>query len=158
MTKELLILLLKGYKENKASLKLKLREKEKILRKLEEIKEVELKSNITEINGDIHSKNSISDKVGNVASNNIELEADLNKKLNTVEEDINEISSNIEEVDIRLESLKYKEKQVIIAYYIEGCTYEDIGNRVYLNLFNQTRSARNIQNIVDKATEKMAKI
>lgn len=158
MTKELLILLFKKYKENKASLKLKLREKEKILRKLEEIKEVELKSNVTEINGDIHSKNSISDKVGNVASNNIEVEAELNKKLNTVEEDINEISSNIEEVDIRLESLKYKEKQVIIAYYIEGCTYEDIGNRVYLNLFNQTRSARNIQNIVDKATEKMAKI
>ena len=40
MTKETLILLLKQYKENKAKLKLKLREKEKLLRKIEQLKDI----------------------------------------------------------------------------------------------------------------------
>lgn len=72
MTKETLILLLKQYKENKAKLKLKLREKEKLLRKIEQLKDITISAVSTEINNDIHSKNSISDKVGNSASDNID--------------------------------------------------------------------------------------
>ena len=64
----------------------------------------------------------------------------------------------IEQVDIRLEALKYKEKEMLIAYYIDGYTYEDIGNRIYYRLFNQTRSTRNIQDIVERATKKLLEI
>lgn len=158
MTKDQLILLLKNYKENRAKLKLKLREKESILRKIESLKNVSLSVTSYENNSDIHSKNIITDKVGNKASNNLDTELDLKSELDKVENEIKELNSKLEEVDIRLEALKYKEREVLVAYYIDGCTYEDIGNRVYYKLFNQTRSTRNIQDIVDKATQKILKI
>lgn len=158
MTKDQLILLLKNYKENKAKLKLKLREKESILRRIEEIKKVTLSVTAYGENSDIHSKNIITDKVGNKASNNLDREADLELRLKEIEDEIKELESKLEEVDIRLDALKYKEKEVLVAYYIDGCTYEDIGNRVYYKLFGQTRSTRNIQDIVDKATQKILKI
>lgn len=158
MTKDQLILLLKNYKENRAKLKLKLREKESILRKLESLKNVSLSVTSYENNSDIHSKNIITDKVGNKASDNLDTELDLKLELDKVENEIKELNSKLEEVDIRLEALKYKEREVLVAYYIDGCTYEDIGNRVYYKLFNQTRSTRNIQDIVDKATQKILKI
>ena len=72
MTKAELIVLLKKYKENKARLKLKLREKEGILRKLESIKNISISSTSYEQNSDIHSKNKISDKVGDKASKNMD--------------------------------------------------------------------------------------
>ena len=140
MTKDQLILLLKNYKENRAKLKLKLREKESILRKIESLKNVSLSVTSYENNSDIHSKNIITDKVGNKASNNLDTELDLKSELDKVENEIKELNSKLEEVDIRLEALKYKEREVLVAYYIDGCTYEDIGNRVYYKLFNQTRS------------------
>ena len=158
MSKDELILLLKRYKENKAKLKLKLRDKESILRKIESIKEINLKASITGINNDIHSKNSISDKVGNNASDNTDTELDLQQQLKEIETEIKELDRKIEEIDIRLEALRFKEREVLIAYYIDGCTYEDIGNRVYYQLFNQTRSTRNIQDIVERATNKMLRI
>lgn len=158
MTKEELVLLLKKYKENKAKLKLKLREKEGILRRMESIKDITIGASSTGINNDIHSKNAISDKVGNRASDNTDTELDLKQQLKEIEIEIIELNSKIEEIDIRLEALRYKEREVLIAYYIDGCTYEDIGNRVYYKLFNQTRSTRNIQDIVERATQKMLRI
>lgn len=158
MTKDQLILLLKQYKENKARLKLKLRDKERILRQLESIKEVELKSSALELNSDIRGKNSISDKVGNYATNNIDKENDLRLELNALEQEIIELNSKIEEIDIRLDALKYREKEILISYYIDGCTYEDIGNRVYFKLFNQTRSARHIQRMIERSTEKILEL
>ena len=158
MKKEQLILLLKQYKENNAKLKLRLREKEVLLRKLEHLKEVDVSSSSIEINGDIHSKNKIGDRTGNNAIDNLETEADIKEKLKDTEEEIAELTIMIEEVDIRLGALKYREKEILVAYYIDGCTYEDIGNRVYHKLFNQTRSSRNIQDIVEAATNKMLKL
>lgn len=155
MTKEMLILLLKQYKENKAKLKLKLREKEKLLRKIEQLKEVRISIVRTEINNDIHSKNSISDKVGNNAVDNIDKENEYREELDVIEAEIIELNESIEEIDIRLDALKYKEKQILIAYYIDGCTYEDIGNRVYWELFKQTRSSRHIQRMIERSTEKI---
>lgn len=155
MTKEMLILLLKQYKENKAKLKLKLREKEKLLRKIEQLKEVRISTVRTEINNDIHSKNSISDKVGNNAVDNIDKENEYREELDVIEAEIIELNESIEEIDIRLDALKYKEKQILIAYYIDGCTYEDIGNRVYWELFKQTRSSRHIQRMIERSTEKI---
>lgn len=158
MTKEQLILLLRNYKENKAKLKLKLREKENLLRKMEELKDVTLSVNSYEENSDIHSKNIITDKVGNKASKNADIESIYCEELKKIEKEIKELNTKLEDVDIRLEALRYREREVLVAYYIDGCTYEDIGNRVYYKLFNQTRSTRNIQDIVEKATQKMLKI
>ncbi len=158
MKKEQLILLLKQYKENNAKLKLRLREKESLLRKLEHLKEVDVSSSPIELNGDIHSKNKIGDKTGNNAIDNLETEAEIREKIKELEEEITELTMMTEEIDIRLEALKDKEKVVLKAYYIDGCTYEDIGNRVYYERFNQTRSVRNIQDIVEAATNKMLKL
>lgn len=158
MTREQLIALLKRYKENKAKLRLKLREKEKVLRQLEEIKEADLKSGDNDINSSIRSKNSISDKVGNYASTTVDKENNLKLELENLEKEIEELSAIVEEVEIRLDSLKYKEKEILIAYYIDGCTYEDIGNRVYLKLFNQTRSERHIRRMIEKCTNKILEL
>lgn len=158
MTKDQLILLLKQYKENKARLKLKLRDKERILRQLESIKEVELKSSATEINSDIRSKNSISDKVGNYATNSIDKENDLKLELNALEQEITELNTKLEEIDIRLEALRRKEREILIDYYVEGNTYEQIGNETYYRLFGQTRSDKAIQKIIERATRKMVNL
>lgn len=155
MNKSELILLLKNYKENKAKLKLKLREKEKILRQLEEIKETNLKVTSFEINSDIHSKNSISDKTGNKASENVDKRIDLEQNLSEIEADIKELNSKLEEVDIRLEALRRKEREILIAYYIEGYSYKEIGNITYHNLYHETRSEDTIKKIIQKATEKI---
>lgn len=157
LSKEELIILLKHYKENKAKLKLKLREKESILRKIESLKNVSLSATSYEENSDIHSKNIISDKVGNKASNNLDIEADLRIELENIEKDIKELNSNLEEVDIRLEGLKYKERQILTEYYIEGRSPVEIGKEVYFRLFSQTRSERTIQKIIERATDKIAK-
>ena len=44
------------------------------------------------------------------------------------------------------------------AYYVEGRTAEEIGNKLYFQLFNQTRSDRHIQRIIEKATNKMLEL
>ena len=158
MTKDQLILLLRKYKENKSRLRLKLREKERILRQLEIIKESELKSGDNDINSGIRSKNSISDKVGNFVSNTADKENELKLEIESLQKEIDELSGVVEEINIRLDALKYKEKQILIAYYIDGCTYEDIGNRVYIELFHQTRSTRHIQRLVEKCIDQILKL
>lgn len=157
MTKEQLILLLKNYKENKAKLKLKLREKENILRRIESLKNVTLSVTSYEENSDIHSKNIITDKVGNKASDNLDVEADLKIELEKVEDEIKELNTKLEEVDIRLDGLRRKEKEILIAYYVEGNTYKEIGSITYYKLYNETRSEETIKKIIQKATEKISK-
>ena len=157
MSKEQLILLLKTYKENRAKLKLKLREKESILRKIESLKNVSLSVTSYDNNSDIHSKNIISDKVGNKASNNLDTELELKAELDEIENDINELHLKVEDVEIRLEGLKYKEREILTAYYIDGRSPVEIGKEVYFKLFSQTRSERTIQKIIERATDKISK-
>jgi len=151
MTRDQLITLLKRYKENKSRLRLKLREKEKILRQLESIKETELKSGDNDINSSIRSKNSVSDKVGNFASNTIDKENDLKLELEALEKEIQELSSIVEEIDIRLDALKYKEREILILYYVEGCTYHEIEDK-------QKKSERQVRRIIQNATDKILKL
>ena len=158
MTREQFILLLKSYKENRAKLKLKLREKENILRRKEKLKDTTISVTNYENNNDIHSKNIISDKVGKQAIYNADLEKDLQKELDKVEDEIKEINTKIEEVDIRLEGLKKKEKEILVDYYIEGNSYEHIGNITYHNLFGQTRSADCIKKMIKKSLGKISKL
>lgn len=151
MTKEQLILLLKNYKENRAKLKLKLRGKESILRKIESLKNVSLSVTSYEENSDIHSKNIISDKTGNKASSNLDIETDLNQELEKIENEIRELNTKLEEVEIRLEVLKKRDKEILIKYYVEQNTCQELSEQYKMSL-------RAIQKIIKNATEKMIKI
>lgn len=151
MTKEQLILLLKNYKENRAKLKLKLREKESILRKIESLKNVSLSVTSYEGNSDIHSKNLICDKVGNKATSNIDIESDLTQELDKIENEIRELALKVEEINIRLEVLKKRNKEILIKYYVEEDTYQKLSEEYKMSL-------RGIQKIVKNATERMTKI
>lgn len=163
MTKENLIIDLKNYKENIAKLKLRRREKKKCEKRIRQYKRLE--SNITgivEINSDIHSKNNISNKTEKTVLNTIELNE---KEIKEAEERIKELILEIEELEdkvtetsIRLSALKYKEKEILFAFYVEGRSYEDIGNNLHFRLFNQKREPEAIKKIVEKATNKMIKL
>lgn len=155
MSKEELIQLLKDYKENKAKLNIKLKELKNCRIKL---KHLELETNSTTsygINQDIHSKNKISNKVLDKIEQNDTKRIDLQKEIEELEETVRGLREKVEAVDDRLVGLKYKEREILTAYYVEGRTAEEIGNKLYFQLFNQTRSDRHIQRIIEKATNKM---
>ena len=109
-------------------------------------------------NQDIHSKNQISDKVSRKVEENDTKRIELENKIEGLEEEVRELREKVDTVEDRLEGLKFKEREILTAYYVEGMTAEDIGNRLYFQLFNQTRSGRHIQRIIEKATEKMVKL
>ena len=158
MTREDLIKLLKEYKENKARLNIKLKELKTTRIKL---KYIDSDTNLTSSYGDnqdIHSKNQISDKVSRKVEENDTKRIELENKIEGLEEEVRGLREKVDTVEDRLEGLKFKEREILTAYYVEGMTAEDIGNRLYFQLFNQTRSGRHIQRIIDKATEKMVKL
>lgn len=155
MSKEELIELLRDYKENKAKLNIKLKELKNNRIKL---KEIDVETSITSsfgINQDIHSKNQISNKVLKKIEENETKKEVAKEKIEELEADVRKLREKVDLIDDRLESLKYKEREILVAYYINGRTAEDIGNNLYFRLFNQTRSNRHIQRIIEKATEKM---
>ena len=156
MNKEELIVLLKEYKENKAKLNIKLKELKTKRIKLKHCDDTE--TNMTSsygINQDIHSKNQISDKVLRKVEENETKREQLQEEIENLEEEVRTLREKVETVEDRLEGLKYKERELLAAYYIDGRTAEDIGNKLYFQLFGQTRSDRHIQRIIEKATNKM---
>lgn len=160
MTREILIDLLKNYKERKASLELKTREKNMYEKRKQGCIEVEINTTSKlEINSDIRSKNKISDKVGEAVVNNIqkndEIKKEAEEKIKELIPQIEILKSQTEEVEIRLKSLYPKEKELLTAYYIENRTYEEIGNILYFDLYKQTRGWEAIKKIVEKALNKM---
>ena len=156
MTKPELIELLKSYKENKAKLNIKLKELKSARIKLKALEDIDVSlSTGYGVNQDIHSKNKISDKVGKQVEENDTKKIELQKEIEELEKTVKEFREKVEAVDDRLEGLKYKERELLYAYYIEGRTYEDIGNNLYFKLFNQTRDKDTIKKIVDEATRKM---
>ena len=155
MSKEELIELLRDYKENKAKLNIKLKELKNNRIKL---KEIDVETSITSsfgVNQDIHSKNQISNKVLKKIEENETKKEAVKDKIEELEAEVRKLREKVDLIDDRLESLKYKEREILVAYYIDGRTAEDIGNNLYFRLFNQTRSNRHIQRIIEKATEKM---
>lgn len=156
MNKTELIELLKSYKENKAKLNIKLKELKLARIKLKSLEETEVSLSIAYgINQDIHSKNKVSDKVGRQVEENDNKKIELEAEIKELEKKVKELREKVETVDDRLVGLKYKEREILTAYYVEGRTAEDIGNKLYFQLFNQTRSDRHIQRIIEKATNKM---
>ena len=163
MTKEELIQLLKEYKENVAKLKLRKKEKKHYENKLNSKPKIETSlSSATGINSDIRSKNKIGDKVGEAVVNSItrneEEKEEAKVKIAELEKEIQELEEKVEEVEIRLNSLYYKEKEILTAYYVENRTAEDISQNLYFRLFNRTCSPRYIRIIIQESTEKILKL
>lgn len=164
MSKEELIILLKEHKENAAKLKLRKKEKSNYERELK-IKPPEIEismSSATGINSDIKSKNKVSDKVGDTVINAIakyeEKQEELKEKIVKLDKIITELENKVEEAEIRLNSLYYKEREILTAYYVENRTAEDISEKLYLELFNRTCSPRYIRDIIKINTEKLLKL
>lgn len=163
MTKEELIQLLKEYKENVAKLKLRRKEKKTYEYKLNAKTKIETSlSSAAGINSDIRSKNKVSDKVGNAVINAVtraeEEREEAKKRIPELEEEIKELEEKIEEAEIRLNSLYYKEREILTAYYVENRTAEDISQNLYFRLFNRTCSPRYIRTIIKENTEKILKL
>lgn len=159
MNKSDLIELLKTYKENKAKLNIKLKELKVARIKLKSLEETETSLTTTYgVNQDIHSKNQISNKVLSKIEEKESKAEQLEEEIRELEKLVRELREKVEAVDDRLIGLKYKEREILTAYYVEGRTAEEIGNKLYFQLFNQTRSDRHVQRIIEKATNKMLKL
>lgn len=158
MTRENLIALLKEYKENKARLNIKLKELKTARIKL---KYIDSDTNLTSSYGDnqdIHSKNQISDKVSKKVEENDIKRIELENKIEELEKKVKELREKVEAVEDRLVGLKYKERELLIAYYIDGRTAENISRTLYYDMYQRTCTPRYIQKIIDKATQKMISI
>lgn len=158
MTREDLIVLLKEYKENKARLNIKLKELKNSRIKL---KYVDSDTNMTSSYGDnqdIHSKNQISDKVSRKVEENDTKRIELENKIEELEEEVRKLREKVDAVEDRLIGLKYKERELLVAYYIDGRTAENISRTLYYDMYQRTCTPRYIQKIIDKATQKMVNI
>ena len=159
MNKGELIELLKNYKENKAKLNIKLKELKTERIKLKYVNDTETSMTATYgTNQDIHSKNQISDKVSRRIEENDTKRLEIEKQIETLEEEVRKLREKVEAVEDRLIGLKYKERELLTAYYIDGRTAQNIGYKLYFQMYNRTCSARYIQKIIDKATQKMINI
>ncbi len=159
MNKSELIELLKNYKENKAKLNIKLKELKTERIKLKYVNDTETSITATYgTNQDIHSKNQISDKVSRRIEENDIKRLEIEKRIETLEEEVRKLREKVEAVEDRLIGLKYKERELLTAYYIDGRTAQNIGDKLYFQMYNRTCSARYIQKIIDKATQKMINI
>lgn len=159
MTKEELIELLKEYKQNRARLNIKLKELKTARIKLKACDDIE--TNMTSAYGenqDIHSKNQISNKVLSKVEENDTKRNELNKEIENLEEEVRRLREKVEAVEDRLDGLYPKERELLSAYYIDNRSYEEIGNQLYFQLYNQTRSWETIKKIIEKATNKMLKL
>ena len=156
MTKEELIVLLRTYRENKARLKLRKKEKKMLELRREGYKEIETSVTTSyEINSGIHSKNNISDKVARRIVENEEKKKKNEEELEEVNKIIKELEEKVEEAEIRLDSLYYKEREILTAYYVDNRTTEDISQNLYFKLFSRTCTPRYVRDIIKKATEKL---
>lgn len=159
MNKSELIESLKNYKENKAKLNIKLKELKTERIKLKYVNDTETSMTATYgTNQDIHSKNQISDKVSRRIEENDNKRLEIEKHIEALEEEVRKLREKVEAVEDRLIGLKYKERELLTAYYIDGRTAQNIGDKLYFQMYNRTCSARYIQKIIDKATQKMINI
>lgn len=161
MTKENIIHILKSYRENKAKLKLKKKEWEKLETVWIDNRHAELEKGLTSsygINSEIKSNNTISNKVeSSIIESEMRREEALIKQ-EEIEKEIKELKNKVEEAEIMLNSLYYKEREIITAYYIDNREAEEIGRNLYWELYNRTCSAENIYRIVKRAIKKMIKL
>ena len=126
-----------------------------------QLKKLEVDTTVSGINYDsegIHTKNAITDKTGNSIAKTDDRRIKLEEDIAKLEEEVRALRKDVEIVDDRLEILTYKEKQLLIARYIEECSYADIGNRIYYQMYSETRSEDTIQRMINRALKKVSKI
>ena len=159
MNKSDLIELLKTYKENKAKLNIKLKELKVARIKLKSLEETETSLTTTYgVNQDIHSKNQISNKVLSKIEEKESKAEQLEEEIRELEKLVRELREKVEAVKDRLEGLKYKERELLMAYYIDGRTAENISRTLYYDMYQRTCTPRYVQKIIEKATQKMRNI
>lgn len=159
MTKEELIELLKEYKENKAKLNLKLKELKSARIELKACDDIEINTTSTYgENQNIHSKNKISNKVLSKIEENEIRRLKLKEEIDNLEEIVKELRTKVEAVEDRLIGLKYKERELLVAYYIDGRTAENISRTLYYDMYQRNCTPRYIQKVIEKATNKMTNI
>lgn len=143
---------LSKYEKNKKTI----REINKMIDKLKKNTDTKITTTYKEISSG--ATNSISNTIQDCVEKKEERIKELEEEKAQLEAENVAIKSRIDDVEIFLKALKFKEKTIIVEHYIEGNSYEDIGNRVYWNLFKQTRDSQTIKRIADKAIEKMIKL
>lgn len=102
--------------------------------------------------------NAISSNIENTIERKEKTIEELKQEKTNLEAENEKLKSRVEDVEIVLKALKFKERTIIIEHYIEGNSYEDIGNRIFWKIFGQTRGWEAIKKIADRAIEKMLKI
>ena len=140
------------YEKNKKRIK----DINELIKKIE--KEINIKTTATYKEAQSSPTNKINSAVENFVEQKDEKISKLEEERTELEAENIVIKSRIEDVEIYLKALKFRERTIIIEHYIEGNSYEDIGNRIYWRLFGQTRDGRTIQRIADRAIEKMLKL
>ena len=140
------------YEKNKKRIK----DINELIKKTE--KDINIKITTTYKEAKSSPTNKINSVVENFAEQKDEKIRELEKEKAELEAENIIIKSRIEDVEIYLKALKFRERTIIIEHYIEGNSYDDIGNRVFWKLFGQTRDGRTVQRIADKAIEKMLKL
>lgn len=143
---------LSKYEKNKKTI----REINKMIDKLKKNTDTKITTTYKEISSG--ATNSISNTIQDCVEKKEERIKELEEEKAQLEAENVAIKSRIDDVEIFLKALKFKEKTIMVEHYIEGNSYEDIGNRVYWNLFKQTRDSQTIKRIADKAIEKMIKL
>lgn len=158
MSKEEIIEQLKEFKEKQGRLALKrnTRKRKKIqLRK----RKKELKIKITQGYSEGSSKtNKITSSVEEAVIEKDEKIQELRNEIQELTDDIELLETDLEEVNIRLGSLTYLEKEIIYAYYVENLSYKEIGEETYYRIKHQTRDRRTIKDKIEQINKKMEKL
>ena len=158
--KEELIKLLKEHRENKSKLELRKIEKKRLEDELHELS-TEADKNMSakyEINSDIRSKNSITNKTENIIIHKENEKESIKKQIKELKDEINKLKELVRQAEIRLNSLYYKEREILTAYYVDNREADEIGRNLYFQLYNRTCTADNIYRIVKKATERIVNL
>ena len=131
----------------------------------------QIKREIEIINKKYSSRLTASYKETNRSNNNF-ARSNIEKEYERKEEEINKLQEEretieaeniiiyekIQDVEIAIKCLSFKERVVIKEHYIEKNSFEDIGNRVFWQLYKQTRSGDRVARIAKSALEKMVEI
>ena len=140
------------YEKNKKRIK----EIDHIIKKLKENNETKTTTSYKEISSG--KTNIINNTIEDCIEKKDEKIRELEEEKTELEAENIILKSRIEDVEIVLKALKFKERTIIVEHYIEGNSYEDIGNRIFWKIFGQTRDWQTIKRIADKAMKKMLKL
>lgn len=158
MNKEEIIELLREKKTKEAKLNLKEIEMKKILIELENLNKEDYVINMTPVYVEGGKTNFVQSKVENTIIKKEEAKEKLETRIKTIENEIKILKLDVDEINIRLEVLNYIEKEVLMQFYVNDKTLEDIGNFTYYEIRQQTRGPRTIKRIIEKALNKLQEI